>query len=421
MNDRSVLLIAFHFPPIQGSSGWQRTLRFAQYLPRCGWRPIVLTIDPRAYEAQQAGPGGLVPPEVEVHRAFGLDTARHLSLFGRYPGRLAVPDRWATWRPFAVRRALRLVREANVRAVWSTFPIATAHAIGHAVAQRSKLPWIAEFRDPMWQGDYPPEPAMNAAWKSLERKVFGRASAVVVTTPGAVRTYAERFPTFDARRLVLIENGYDEETFRSAERARADAGTVGGRPEGRPVRLLHSGIVYRSERDPSQLFAAVAELKRSGRLGRDDLRIVFRACGDEPGYRRDLEALGIEDIVQLEPPLGYREALEEMLTADGLLILQASNCNAQVPAKLYEYLRAGRPILALTDPRGDTAAALHRAQAGTVVPLDSKAAIVEALPSFVAELRAGHGRTAPREVVQRYSRESQAREFARLLDEVTGA
>ena len=114
--------------------------------------------------------------------------------------------------------------------------------------------------------------------------------------------------------------------------------------------LLHSGIVYRSERDPKEFFAAVAELKRGGRLTRDDLQIVLRASGDDAGFRRDVEALGIDDIVRLEPPIDYLGALQEMLAADGLLILQASNCNAQVPAKLYEYLRAKRPILALTDP-----------------------------------------------------------------------
>ncbi len=180
VTDRSILLIAFHFPPVRGSSGWQRTLRFAQYLPRHGWKPIVLTVDPLAYEAQGSGlDGEEIPAGMQVHRAFGLDAGRHLGLLGRYPGRLAVPDRWATWRFFAVRRAMQLIRDSKVSVVWSTFPIATAHAIGRDVAVRSGLPWIADFRDPMWQGDYPPDPAMNAAWRRLEREVFEAASAVV--------------------------------------------------------------------------------------------------------------------------------------------------------------------------------------------------------------------------------------------------
>ena len=99
---RTVLLIAYHYPPVQGSSGVQRTLRFSQHLPKFGWRPIVLTITPRAYEAVTDGHGNEIPGEIMVDRAFGFDAARQLSVFGRYPQRLALPDRWATWKPFAI-------------------------------------------------------------------------------------------------------------------------------------------------------------------------------------------------------------------------------------------------------------------------------------------------------------------------------
>ena len=207
---RSVLLIAYHFPPIQGSSGVQRTLRFAQHLPKFGWKPIVLTIDPRAYERVGHGAGNEPPAGLEVHRARGYDTARHLSLLGRYPMRLALPDRWMSWQWWAVPKALRVIRERNVAAVWSTFPVATAHAIGSAVARRSGLPWVAEFRDPMWQGDYPPDPKVNHAWRLLEQRVFAQASTVVVTTPGAVREYGERFPAFAQERRFIVR---EERTF----------------------------------------------------------------------------------------------------------------------------------------------------------------------------------------------------------------
>ena len=92
VNSRTVLLIAFHFPPYRGSSGMQRTLRFAQYLPKHGWRPIVLTVHPRAYDTTSESSGSEVPPGLSVHRAFGLDAARHLSIVGRYPRALAIPE-----------------------------------------------------------------------------------------------------------------------------------------------------------------------------------------------------------------------------------------------------------------------------------------------------------------------------------------
>lgn len=412
MTERTVLLIAFHFPPIVGSSGVQRTLRFSQHLSGFGWRPIVLSIVPSAYEASGSAAGNEIPADVEVHRAFGMDAARRVSIAGRYPRLLATPDRWATWRYWAVRKALRIIRERSVTALFSTFPIATAHRVGLDVASTTGLPWVAEFRDPMWQGDYPEDQHINAAWRRLEEQVFARANRVVVTTPSAVDTYARRFPGYPRGAIELIENGFDEETFRRAA-VSMDIGLTKNRG---PVTLLHSGIVYRSERDPRHLFEAISRLKRAGRTSAAEFQLLLRASGDTAGFRADIERHAIDDIVRLEPGVDYLAALQEMMSVDGLLLLQASNCNAQVPAKLYEYLRAGRPIVALTDPAGDTARTLEQAGTGILAPLDSPDEIVRALLEFMAVARSGDWRRPPPERVAGFSRQSQAGQLARLLD-----
>ncbi|MHB8847456.1 MAG: glycosyltransferase, partial [Burkholderiales bacterium] len=93
--------------------------------------------------------------------------------------------------------------------------------------------------------------------------------------------------------------------------------------------------------------------------------------------------------------------LTEMLTTDGLLILQASNCNHQIPAKLYEYMRAGRPILALTDPVGDTAKLLQEAGIHTIAPLDDVEAIQEKLLDFLTAVQQGRGNSASLDYVAR--------------------
>jgi len=417
---RTVLLVAFHFPPVMGSSGVQRTLRFAQYLPRYGWRPIVLTIDERAYEAVSGSVGNEIPGELEVHRAFGVDAARSLSVFGRYPRALSLPDRWGTWRIWAVRKALRILRTARIDAIWSTFPIATAHRIALDLVRRTALPWVAEFRDPMWQGDYPADTRVNRVWRELEQLVFSHAQRVIVVTPGSASLYAERFPDFGRSRIALIENGYDEDTFVRAEAAAGTSTQARRLPEG-PLVLLHSGLVYPSERDPTQFFEAIGSLKRSGRISAERLQIVLRASGSESIYARRLEALGISDIVRLAPALAYLSAVREMLTVDGLLILQASNCNAQVPAKLYEYLRAGRPILALTDPAGDTARTLQNAGSGLIAALDSTSEIEDALLRFLETIRSGTWQRANPAVVARYSRLALTEELAQRLEESLGS
>src|SRR5688572_19252748 len=142
-----VLMVAFHFPPLSGSSGIQRTLRFARHLPRFGWQPLVLTAHPRAYDQTSDDQRLEAGPDAVIERAFALDSARHLALGGRYPGFLARPDRWVTWWLGAVPKGMAMIRRYRPAAIWSTYPIASAHKIGHTLHRLSGLPWIADFRD----------------------------------------------------------------------------------------------------------------------------------------------------------------------------------------------------------------------------------------------------------------------------------
>lgn len=413
--EKRVLLVAYHFPPLSGSSGVQRTLRFAQHLPKFGWRPVVLTIDSRAYDQVGRADGNEAPPDLPIYRAFGLNAATQLSVFGRYPKFLALPDRWASWALWAIPKALNIIRRHRIDVVWTTFPITTTHRIGLEIARRTHLPWIAEFRDPMWQSDWPPEPSANAAWKKLEEQIFRAADWLVFTAPSAATLYAQRFPHLNPSQLVVIENGYDEATFARVEASLHELNSPG--PANRPVTLLHSGIIYSSERDPSQFFAAIANLKNRGQVSERTLRIILRASGAEADYIGHLQRLGIAEIVHVAPAVDYLAALREMLTADGLLILQAGNCNAQIPAKLYEYLRARKPILALTDPAGDTASTLQALGTGMIARLDSRDDIETKLLRFLEGIASGVSLAAATSaVIAPYSREAQAGSLARLLN-----
>jgi glycosyltransferase involved in cell wall biosynthesis len=373
-----VLMVAYHFPPLAGSSGIQRTLRFVQHLPRFGWQPMVLTAAPRAYERTSEDLMGEVPADVVVERAFALDTARHLSLAGRYVGAMARPDRWVSWRPFAVRAGLGLVRRYRPRLLWSTYPIATAHLIGADLQRRTGLPWVADFRDPMAQPGYPEDPLTRARYEAIERAAIERAALCVFATPGAAREYRRRYP-HAAERIVVIENGYDEDSFAGCEEMAAAGPLNPG-----CTTLLHSGIVYPSERDPTQLFEAVARLASQSPDMARTLRLRFRASAHDDLLHALADRFGIRPLIEILPPLPYREALSEMMRADGLLVLQASNCNDQVPAKVYEYLRTGRPVLGLTDPVGDTAQALRLSGIEAIAPLDKAEAIAGLLSGFLS-------------------------------------
>lgn len=411
MNKR-VLLIAYHYPPLRGSSGIQRALRFSQYLREFGWEPIVLTAHPRAYQDKSEDLLADVPHGVIVERAFALDTSKHLALAGRYPRFLANPDRWMSWWYGAVPAGLRLIKKYKPAAIWSTYPIATAHKIGATLNRLTGVPWVADFRDPMAQEGYPADPRIWAAFKQIEIEVMARAKVATFTSPGAIRAYQRNYPNLPADKLVLLENGYDEDAFVLAASRKPEPAA-----SGRLV-LLHSGIVYSSERDPTQLFAAMKQLKQSGHPMASRLRLRLRASGNEEYLRGVLKEAGIAEMVELAPSIPYSEALAEMMVVDGLLILQAANCNDQIPAKTYEYLRAGRPLLALTDPIGDTADVIRRAGINTIAPLDNSQAILAVLIDFLLRIEQGKAPLASPDIVLDASRRGRTEQFARLLDRI---
>lgn len=414
---KRVLMIAFHFPPMAGSSGIQRTLRFVQHLPRLGWEPAVLSAHPRAYERTGGDLLREIPPQIRVERAWAWDTARQLSIAGRHLSALARPDRWMTWQFDAVRRGKALIREFKPDVIWSTFPLATAHIIGAKLQAASGLPWIADFRDPMAQPGYPREPRLWQAYSDIESLAVDRASSCTFTTPGAASTYRLRYPAHAAK-MVLLENGYDEESFAGLPAAPA-AGDGAGARAGRGPVLLHSGIVYPSERDPTQLFAALRLLCDRGGLRPGDLTVRFRAAVHD-GLLRSLAAqYRVQEFIDIVPSIDYRSALVEMTSVDGLLVMQAANCNEQIPAKVYEYLRAGRPILCLTDPAGDTAATLAKAGVHAVARLDVAAEIAERLAQFVSG-RLAQALPDP-EAVKNASRMHRTRQLAGLLDSVAAS
>jgi glycosyltransferase involved in cell wall biosynthesis len=406
---KRVIMVAYHFPPLAGSSGIQRTLRFVKYLPEFGWEPIVLTAHPRAYERISDDLLSEIPRGTLIERAPAFDTARHFSLFGRYPGFLARPDRWISWAPGATIMGLSMIKRYRPDAIWSTYPIATTHLIGANLERHSGLPWIADFRDPMAQDGYPSDPQTWRSFKKIEETATNNASACTFTTPSAADSYSQQYPN-SANRFRVIENGYDEETF--AGISLQDGPLNPGR-----TTLLHSGIVYPSERDPTQFLQAIRALIDTGRISPNQIRVRFRAAVHEAFLQTLIDSLGLNDCIELLPPVSYKEALVEMMRADILLIMQASNCNDQVPAKLYEYLRAGRPTIALTDPAGDTARVLNAAGLDAIAPLDNANAIQELLARTLASPNVGTLATADK--VRACSRKARTEELANLLNKVT--
>ncbi|HQU16094.1 MAG: hypothetical protein B7Z66_07910 [Chromatiales bacterium 21-64-14] len=407
---RRLLVIAFHYPPDNSSTGVLRTLKFTEYLADHGWSSEVISVPEDLYESRDPALAAAIPSHVNVHRVWAADVKRLLGVRGVYPQALAFPDRYWPWWRAAVRKGAELIAAGRVDAVYSTYPMATAHLIGLRLHRRFGLPWVADFRDP-WIEDSMPR-FRRWAEGAIERRVMARAGRVICNTPAMCQYLRGRYPRLPPERFVTITNGYDEKDFVDLE------------PEGIDrFEILYPGAIDAVNRDPLPLLAAVRLALERGWLDRNDLQVTLLGGGpyaDTETFRRALAQSGVADVVSVQAGrMPYRRALQRMAGADLLLALSepaGEDARArrnrtwtymQVPAKTYEYLRVGRKILALMSG-GAVAELLEQTLGLATIPPHDIEAVAQALRTHY-ELRRTEAAAVPQSEplpqVEAYSRE----------------
>jgi glycosyltransferase involved in cell wall biosynthesis len=452
---KRVLIVAYHFPP-DAEVGAIRAQKLVKYLPRCGWEPLVLTVDthhngrqdptrledvmdakiwrtgvlpnPRivALAARRSlrrvlrsvdGPG-TAPTEVadlpfEVKDAEATGIRAQLRRF--FLSLCWLPDADIGWLPPALAQGLRILRRERPDAILTTSPPHTAHLVGLWLSRITGLPWIADFRDP-WTSN-PSKPRFvrsglsDALDRRMERAVVRRARAVVVTTDRLRDQLVAKYKDVPATRFITAPNGFDPEDFATLPRIEPSASFL----------ITHVGSLY-YRRSALKFLEATAGLVRSGEIPLPDLRIVF--VGDPPEDGRDfrdaVHALGLDGAVEWVGNVAQREALSWMLRSN-LLLVFAQHYALQIPAKTFEYLASGAPILAVTE-EGATADLISRL--GGYVAHDAVAGITRVLRHCYVKHRTGTTRrvAAPwfEARLSEFDRRRIAAQFATALDKMIG-
>jgi hypothetical protein len=379
---RHILVVAWWFPPLAGG-GVHRPLHFVRHLVRRGFRVTVLTGVPPRGERRDDGLLAQVPGEARIVRAPLKDPFRAWDALKRWSGiasaaprasngaaaptaadgngarpraarwrdvvseALALPDRWLAWIPVATAQAALALRGDEPDLIFSTSPPHSAHLVGVALRGLFSAPLVVDFRDP-WIGNpfrvYASERGrrLDAA---LERRVVGEAAQIVLNTPALERAFRRRHDV--GARARTIPNGFDPEAFADLPPP-AGGGTPGA------VEIAHWGQLY-GLRSGRFLLQALARLRTSDPDAYARTRVVFRGSIDgEPAFRAQAAALGIVDALDLAGSLPHAQALARQRASDVLLLLgpEHEDPEVQVPAKLYEYLAARRPILSLSRAGG---------------------------------------------------------------------
>ncbi|HEY7258404.1 MAG TPA: glycosyltransferase family 4 protein [Gaiellales bacterium] len=422
------LIVSYYFPPA-GGGGVQRVLKLCKHLPAFGWDVDVLAPDDPKWLAHDPGLAAEIPSATVVHRARYrgpsderpvadvLAGARGLSgvatRAGIYGRQLLLPDPRIVWVPDAARAAVRIVRERSASVVLTTSPPSSAHMVGSLVARRTGVPWVADMRDSWLANPHRRYEARSvrlkrAVLETMARRTFARVSAVTTVTD----TIAE-----EARALArpgtpttVISNGCDFDEFAGLEHTPSDR-----------LRILHAGFFF-GKRTPRPFLVALSGLLAD----RPELRDVVEARfvgGFRTADREWAEDLGLGGSLRIDGFLPHDQALAAMKNADALLLLipRSGGLGTSVlSGKLFEYLAAERPVLALVPPEGVAADLLRSTGFARIADPDDVAGIRAQIEDLVEAWQAGGlgDRPLPADLRERLDRRTRASEMADVLRSV---
>jgi glycosyltransferase involved in cell wall biosynthesis len=396
MKLRTLLLATYHFPP-SAASGSFRLLGFARHLPAFGWRTVVVAPPRLPFEPVDDELGRKVPPGTAVYSVpfpRGNRLTRRLAPF-------------AAWLPTAMEACNRAISAERPDALLTSSPPHTIHLLGRLLKARYGLPWIVDYRDPWIHGLGKPLPCtwLRRFEAVKENMVLSAADGIIVNTPLARAALLRDIPGV-AGKTTSITNGFDPENFILAERHSDDAPSIS---------ILHTGELY-SGRDPRPLLDALLNMSALTK----SVRVTFLGQSSDPRYdwAGEIRRRGLEKVVQFDGHVPYHEALRRMQAADILLLLDACERRVGIPAKLFEYFGARRPILALAEPDGDVDWALRKSGVRhRLAPPSEPGRIRQALTELVAEVTA-RGAALPEPLSREFTRSHMAAQLAGFLDQL---
>ena len=408
-----------HFPP-GGGGGVQRPLKFATHLPALGIETHVLAPDVPGslpdgaelelptqawiHRVRYVGPRAGRPAERLLAKQGLARVGTQAALLGR---RLLVPDENFPWSTFALPIAIRLVRREKIDVVLTTSPPPSLHLLGAAVKRTTGAAWVADLRDPLTS--HPHRRGYESQLARLKEKSVGGVGRLVASQADAIvaasDAIAEEARALEPKgKVVTIANGCDFDDFAGLEHHTSER-----------LRITHTGH-FHGKRDPKPFLKALAE---SG-LG----DVVVRFAGDFRAADREYaESLGLGDKVELLGDVSRRRSLELQRDSDVLLLLipeSGGRGRGVLTGKIYEYLAAERPILAVVPPDGAAGRLVRDTGAGTVVQSDDVEPMREALLDLHRRWRQGSLEATPlsEDWRRRLARGARVEELADVLRSV---
>ena len=373
---KKVLFISYYWPP-SGKASLHWPLKIIKHLSSLGWTASVLTVDEDTFSQKDETFRDDLSSNVKIVRAKSFEPfnvykkitgkgkdeqlvasetiskmdksfTHRLSLWIRM--NLFIPDARVGWYFPAVNSGTNFLKDEKVDAIVSIGPPHTTHLVGKKLSSRFKIPHIPVFIDPWvdisYYKNFRRSSLTRKIDKHLEKSVVEKAEAIIFVTKTMLEDFLQKYPSIKDKSQVLYW-GYSEEEFKDIPIKKNS---------GNEKVIVHAGNIF-SYQNPVNFWKKVKEEINNG----NKLKLKFIGTVD-PEIKDSIVKTGLNDHTEFVGFLPYKKMLEEICSADYLLVCATES--RHVPGKLFEYLRAGKPIIAFGDENDEVKEILQKSNAG---------------------------------------------------------
>jgi glycosyltransferase involved in cell wall biosynthesis len=391
------LIITYYWPP-SGGAGVQRWLKFSKYLPEFGWEPIILTVDPEyaAYPQKDDGLLNEISPDLEIvytktsngifslykkltggkevpYGGFANEANPGLiqKFFRLIRGNFFLPDARIGWNRFALKAALKIIKEQEIDLVITTSPPHSTQLIGLKIKKKLNIKWIADLRDPWadiyYSGQMYQSTLARKINSCMEKQTLNRADRVIATCNSTRDMFRTKLSLSQApEKIVTITNGFDPDDFNYSHLY----------PDKFTITYLGT---FAKNYDITVLIRALDYCASKNVTG---LELCFIGKTDEVTVKILKENKNI--LLQLIPYVEHKKALEYLAKSAAFLLVVPSGkkTDEMIPGKLFEYLASERPIIGIGPLKSDVAEILSETGGGRMF---DKAEYIE-LGNYILEI-----------------------------------
>ncbi len=435
---KKVLIISYYFPP-SGGPGVQRVLKFVKYLPQFGWEPVVLTVEDGDFPARDESLLKEIPKNVTVYRTkifepyslykkfTGMDSKSPIdvenipkegdrrtfksAVTGFVRSNFFIPDARRGWKKYAVKKGLKVINDEGIVLLYSSSPPYTCSLIARDLKRKTGLKWVAGFRDP-WTG-FLNTPKRKGIAKRLdlnyEYSCYREADNIDVAWLGIKDDIMKKHPDLDPSKIVHVSNGYDEEDFSGIQRLK----------DPNIFTITYTGSMY-GVRNPKEFLQAAEILFKEGKLLPEDVKFNF--VGRFSAEIKEMfSGSSFSKSINEVSYVSHSESIEYLINSDALLLIidDTKDVSRIIPGKVYEYLGAQKPIIAIGQKGSDIEKILQETGAGKVCEHSDIESVKDLIMEYFTAFKNNSGvKGFDAGKIEQYSRKNQTKKLSGIFDKL---